>query len=52
MNETNVWFGAGAYVLQTTQMPRVPDIPPEEDAKADDADAFICEQGFLCLFSL
>lgn len=47
MNETNVWFGAGTYVLQTMRMPRVPDIPPEEDAEA-----FIYEQGFLCLFSV
>lgn len=52
MNETNVWFGAGTYVLQTMRMPRVPDIPPEEDAQADDTAAFIYEQGFLCLFSV
>lgn len=52
MNETNVWFGASTYVLQTMQMLRVPNIHPEEDAKADDADALIYEQGFLCLFSL
>lgn len=49
MNETNVWFGAGAYVPQTTRMPQVPDIPPVEDAKAD---AFLYEQGFRCLFSI
>lgn len=48
MNETDVWFGASAYVLQTTGMPRVPNIPPDEDATANDADAFISEHGFLC----
>ena len=52
MNKTDVWFCASADMLQTTCMPRVPNIPPEEDAKADNAGAFIYEMGFLCLFSI